>query len=35
MTNTHLIIATIFFGAIDLLLVAGVIAWTLIEMGMM
>lgn len=35
MTNTYLIIATIFFGAIDLLIVAGVITWTLIEMGMM
>jgi hypothetical protein len=35
MTNAHLILATVFFGIIDLLLVAGVITWTLIEMGMM
>lgn len=35
MTNTHLIIATVFFGIIDLILVAGVITWTLIEIGAM
>ena len=34
MTNNQIIIATIFFAAIDLLIVTGVIAWTLIEMGM-
>lgn len=31
--NTALLIATAFFGLIDLLIVAGVIAWTLIEIG--
>jgi hypothetical protein len=33
MSNTALLIATAFFGLIDLLIVAGVIAWTLIELG--